>query len=278
MPMTINGFGTSVCGSRGDVGWGSYDGMEWFVALMMPIIPIKCLHTFDWNGEQYRAIPIKWSAELMIRTFLNRWLWGLVIAAVILGIIAFVDKSGFNSLLFVLAVLLVGVAVGIWVTLHVTDMRNKNIRIVLGPITGIGFSDPATFTADMLGGTARILYDTPTFADAAEKLLKRRSYARAMEAARLCVATENRSEGEALTNRILIEPEVIDAIEQVRKKPDRWGELMLSDEDRAAPQPQPEVTTLDEVPDERPASDADRLRREQGEDRPRRRPRDDEDY
>ena len=32
MPMTINGFGTTIVGSRGNVGQNSYDAVEWFVA------------------------------------------------------------------------------------------------------------------------------------------------------------------------------------------------------------------------------------------------------
>src|SRR5215469_8250652 len=76
MPYTVNGFGTHVCGSRGDVGWGSQDAMEWIVIFFMPVIPIKAVHTFDWKGNQYRAIPITWSFDLTIRTFLGGWVWG----------------------------------------------------------------------------------------------------------------------------------------------------------------------------------------------------------
>ena len=77
MPMTVNGFGTSVCGGRGNVGWGSFDAMEWLVAAYLPVIPVKAVHTFDWQGEQYRMIPIRWSFDLVLRTFFSRWAWGL---------------------------------------------------------------------------------------------------------------------------------------------------------------------------------------------------------
>src|SRR5262249_10957166 len=93
MPFTVNGFGTSMCGGRGDIGWGSHDAMEWFVALYMPIIPIKPVHTFDWNGNQYRAIPITWSFDLMVRTFLSRWLWGVGGLGVLMLIFAIVEFS-----------------------------------------------------------------------------------------------------------------------------------------------------------------------------------------
>src|SRR4051794_3035468 len=118
MPMTINGFGTSVCGSRGNVGWGSFDAMEWLVALYMPLIPYKAIHTFDWNGEQYRAIPIRWSFGLMVRTFLGRWLWGLGIGGALFLIPTFADKSGFALVWLTFSVVFVGLAVLIAVVLR----------------------------------------------------------------------------------------------------------------------------------------------------------------
>src|SRR4051812_39513470 len=79
MPYTMNGVGTHVCGSRGNVGFNSYDAMEWVVVFFMPIIPIKAYHTFDWNGDQFRFIPIRWSFDLVFRTFFTGWNWGLLI-------------------------------------------------------------------------------------------------------------------------------------------------------------------------------------------------------
>src|SRR5579885_1139641 len=98
MPFTVNGFGTSLCGSRGDVGWGSKDGMEWLVAAFMPVIPIKAVHTFDWNGNQYRAIPIKWSFDLVARTFLGRWVWGLGGIGVLLLFVGVIDIANQRSM------------------------------------------------------------------------------------------------------------------------------------------------------------------------------------
>jgi len=216
MPFTVNGFGTSVCGGRGNVGWGSYDAVEWVVAFMMPVIPIKCVHTFDWNGSQYRQLPIRWSGALMMHTFLNRWLWGFVFAGVIVGVIAFVDKSGFNPILLLLALFLIAIAAAIGVILRVSGARDKKIRLVLGGVT-IGNCDPANFTEDTLrqvAGNPSMVYDVPSYARAAEKMLEQGSYAQAMWAARLCVAVEDASEGEALTDAILSDPKVAEAIEE----------------------------------------------------------------
>ncbi|MFO0929601.1 MAG: hypothetical protein U0736_21655 [Gemmataceae bacterium] len=189
MPMTVNGFGTSVCGGRGDVGWGAYDAMEWLTAVYMPLIPIKAVHTFDWNGNEYRMIPIRWSRELVVRTFLGRWLWGIGLLGVILGIVFFAELNhqAPNLILLGSAVGLVLVSVLIALVLHWTDDRNKRIRRVLGAIT-VGTCDPAHLTGkllDEMAGDPRMSYSTETFAGAVEPLMEHRAYARAMWAARI---------------------------------------------------------------------------------------------
>jgi hypothetical protein len=303
MPFTVNGFGTSVCGGRGNVGWGSYDAVEWVVAFMMPIIPIKCVHTFDWNGNQYRQLPIRWSGGLILHTFLNRWLWGVGIVGgllMVFGIFALADKATLVSPLLLLAgAIVIGLAIGAGFLLRATDARNKKVRLVLGAVT-IGNCDPAHFTDDTLrqmAGNPSMIYDTPSYARAAEKLLEQGSYAQAMWAARLCVAVEDAAEGESLTDAILRDPKVAEAIEQVRRDSRSWSELMLTEEERTAPD---DRRRRDEKEDDRPRrrddrrireededdrprrrdyqDDRRRSRREDEDDRPRRRLREDEDY
>jgi hypothetical protein len=274
MPMTVNGFGTSVCGSRGDVGWGSFDAMEWLVALYMPLVPYKSVHTFDWNGQQYRAIPIRWSLDLAVRTFLGRWLWGVGIIGLIFLIPTFTDKSGLAPLWLLICLFLVGLAVLIGVILRLSDRRNQDIRRVLGAST-IGHCDPAYMTDDMLeqmAGEPRLAYGTETFAEAAEVMLERGSYARAMWAARVCVVRENRQEGEALTNRILTDADVARALEEVRRDGARWAKVMLTPEERNPPADQQPPDDAD-LPLAPPAEEVERSRR-----RASRRRDEDEDY
>jgi hypothetical protein len=251
MPFTINGFGTSLCGSRGDVGWGSKDAMEWFVAAFMPVIPIKAVHTFDWKGNQYRAIPIKWSFDLMARTFLGRWAWGLGGLGALFLVFAVIDilNQGPMGLGFlVAAVPLAGLASVLFVVLRGTDARNKAIRRVLGANT-IGNCDPAHLPTDVLekiAGEPRMAHGTDTFADAAHAYFRQRCYARAMWAARVCVALEDRAEGESLTDVILEDPDVIAALEEVRRDAQRWQPLMFAGE--AEPSPQAPDTPVDVLP------------------------------
>jgi hypothetical protein len=226
--MTINGIGTSVCGSRGDVGWGSFDGMEWFVFLYMPLIPIKPLHTFDWNGEQYRAIPIRWSLGLLARTFFGRWLWGLGCLGIVFLLFAAIGPRD-NLFFLALGLPLIALAVIISFTLRFSDGRNRAIRRVLGPVCGVGYCDPATLTGKLLeqvAGEPRLMFGTDTYSEAAETLLDDGHFARALLAARLCVAVDNRAEGEALTNQILNDREVVGALLQVKRDSSNWARVM----------------------------------------------------
>ncbi len=259
MPFTVNGFGTSLCGSRGDVGWGSKDGMEWLVAAFMPVIPIKAVHTFDWNGNQYRAIPIKWSFDLVARTFLGRWVWGLGGIGVLLLFVGVIDIANQRSMglgLLVAAVPFIALAILLSVALRWTDARNKAIRRVLGANT-IGHCDPAYLPIDVLkemAGEAPLAHGTDTFADAAHAYLRRRCYARAMWAARVSVALEDRAEGESLTDMILEDPDVMAAIEEVRRDAKRWQPLMFAGE------PEPTQEAPDRLVDVLPAEPDNRIR------------------
>lgn len=235
MPFTMNGVGTSVSGSRGDIGWGSHDAMECFVIFFMPIFPYKAMHTFDWNGEQYRAIPIRWSWDLTLRTYAKPWSWGLIAVSAIFFLIGFIElNKGRGSPLALIAVgmVLLGLgALGLLV-LHYTDQRNKAIRRMIGGIT-IGTCDPANLKGQLLEqmtGDTKLLYGTDTFAAAVEPQLAKGALAQAMWAARMTVAVEDRREGERLTDLVLSTPEVAQAIEEVRREPDQWAKVMLTPE------------------------------------------------
>jgi hypothetical protein len=251
MPMTVNGFGTSVCGGRGNVGWGSFDAMEWLVAVYLPIIPVKAVHTFDWQGEQYRMIPIRWSFDLVLRTFFARWAWGLGIIAIILTIAGFAESS---VVLFGIAGALVALAALVGVMLRLTDRRNKAIRYVLGAAT-IGNCDPANMQSGLLGemkADTQVAYGTDSYLEASEKLFGRGSYARAMWCARMATALEDAREGDRMTDEILADPEVKHAIEHVRHDASQWAEVMFSQADRddapAAEEPVEELPIVKDVP------------------------------
>jgi hypothetical protein len=161
--------------------------------------------------------------------------------------------------------------------LHLTDRRNKAIRRVIGGLT-IGSCDPANLKGELLQqmtGNTKLMYGTDTFAAAVEDQLAKGALARAMWAARLAVAVEDRREGERLTDLVLRDPRVAAAVEEVRRHPDRWASVMLTPEEAAEVE---EAQRLDvrAGPPRLPAKSA-----EQEDEAPKkaaRRPRNDEDY
>ena len=72
------GIGTLVCRGRGFVKWhvrdqleneSDADAVEWFVLFCLPLIPLRCVHTFNWNGQAYQEIAIRWSWGLVATAF-----------------------------------------------------------------------------------------------------------------------------------------------------------------------------------------------------------------
>ena len=71
MPYMVNGIGTTIIPARGYIKWGqasAVDAVQWFVVFLIPIIPYKCVHAFNWVGTQYLAVPIRWSLGMVIRS------------------------------------------------------------------------------------------------------------------------------------------------------------------------------------------------------------------
>jgi hypothetical protein len=230
MPFTINGVGTSVCDSRGHVNWGGgndHDALECLVILFVPVMPIKAVHTFDWNGNQYRQIPIRWSGALVAYAFLRRWLLVSIVIGVILGFAGFADKTGASAALIVIGGLMVaGSSVGLWL-IRQSDQRTRDIRRVMGP-HDLGSSDPATWPESLLQGVkpAKDSFGTLYYAEAVAARLAVGDFSGAMWAARLSTALEGRHSGEELTKAVLEYPGVREAIEVVRQDPKRWAEVM----------------------------------------------------
>jgi hypothetical protein len=237
MPGTINGIGTSVCKASADVGWNSYDAVECFVVFFLPIIPYSAVHTFDWNGNQYRRVPIRWTGGVVGRTFLRGWRWGFLVVGLLVGFVGVVDirkTSGIVCLAVGFLLLCVFALLTALVTL--VEQRQNNIRRVLGPHV-LGSCDPAALVGETLeafAGNPRMQYGADSYALAVPELLREGRYSQAMWAARLAAALEDRAEGESLTDEVLNHHEVVNALDRVRRDPGSWAQVMLNEQERAA--------------------------------------------
>jgi hypothetical protein len=223
-----------MCRGRGDVRWGGdadCDSVECLVVMYLPVLPFRAVHTFDWNGTQYRFVPIRWSAGLVFRAFLRRWCYVPMVAAIIMGCFTYeawkeMDGDSFATYSVVTASLAALGPLGWWL-LAVTDRRTKAIRRVLGPHE-VGSSDPATWPSGMLAAVddPKTFCGTSTYAEGVAAQLKANSPVKAMWAARLSTALEDRHEGERLTDEVLSQPGMDEALERVRKDPGEWESLM----------------------------------------------------
>ena len=186
----MNGVGTHVCGSRGNVGFNSYDAMEWVVVFFMPVIPLKAYHTFDWNGEQFRFIPIKWSFDLVFRTFFTGWNWGLLAVGCLLafigGLMASKNEAAAPAVLAGSGVCLF-LCLIVFLVLKYTGERDRCIRRVLGPHP-LGSVNLALLQSDLaneIAGDPQERYGKDSHAAAVPDLLEAGNYHMAVDGADL---------------------------------------------------------------------------------------------
>ena len=210
---TFNGFGTTVCPARGfacieegEAGV-AFDAVTSYVAFYMPLVPLGCVHTFNWQRETFQQVPLRWSWAMVVSGFARRW-------AVLFLIIAIVaaantgapsrDSSITSTHVVVLAVACLTTSAVLYLGFLKFDQRHRRIRRMMGRHE-LGNSDPASWTDDTLAlvPTAAQLYGTATFTDAVPILMASKRFSDAMYAARLAVARENGQAGEKLTDQVL---------------------------------------------------------------------------
>jgi WD domain, G-beta repeat len=267
MPYTFNGCGTTVYQGRGQVGWGSFDAVEWLVLFFLPIAPLRAVHTFgwknSWGGQKFQCVPLRWSAVLVLRSFLRPWRLLLIasgLVALFFGtLLARTPPNqpggGYGEEWFFLFVALLTIlGLILYVLLAVTDRRTNDIRRVIGPYQ-LGSCDPALMKKPM-NPDPRETFGADAYADAVPALLDAQRYSRAMWAARLSTAWEDPAVGEELTDQVLRHPGVPEALEKVRRKPGCWAEVMQPPAER------PKARRLPATPAAEAPSDAPPLRRE----------------
>lgn len=231
--------GMSVAGRRGEVVWkGSFTGVgqqrtydTWLVrfGLIVPFALGDAVHIWDIPqtriGGPCKAIHLRTDHDFKRRVVNGNWV-GL--AAILACIALFLTALGlFVKLNFVLAaVAVVGCAVvgglGIWFTRWPADeARHRAIRLLLG-FHEWGTSDPATWSEELVSEVVspKEAFGVESFAALAENERGRQQWGEAMWAARLCAAREDEAKGQALTGAILRDPEVIERLRRVRRRPD----------------------------------------------------------
>jgi hypothetical protein len=255
MAFTVNGCGTRVVAGRGILKWTSrwncpadFDGLFCFCLFYLPLIPYRAVHAFDWylstgkfdfrsqekdDTDFCRTFPIRWTSGLLLRTYLRPWLLAIlylsscflagVAFGVVTGKLTFTETRWF----YPPCSAVVAASLGSLLVLRATDRRERDVRRILGPAERYG-GDPVTWTDERLAkaGSAQALFGADSYADAVEPMLASGEYARAMFAARLTLALGLRqgdpATGEQLTDRVLMDTGVQEALVEVRRNPERW--------------------------------------------------------
>lgn len=235
MPTSLNGIGTAYAGFRAPIYWTAtrfflfrsesrpdHDAVEAFVILFVPIVPMRAFHTFQWQGEHCRAIPIRMTSALIARAYLRTAFLvpaGILFAAALIGAIVCVAAPSLKVFAWT-GGFIAGFAIAVAALrgLDRLDRRTRDVRLVLGPHE-LGSSDPALWPPDILERT-----QPPEIAQAHDALA-RGEFATAIAAARLAVA-RGMPDGERLTDEILGDPRIVEVLPALRKAPWKREELL----------------------------------------------------
>jgi hypothetical protein len=183
--------------------------------------------------ENYELHPIRWTLSLVLRAWLRRTSLVLfcyaipMLAFAILAIVGKNDPDGWALLDFCVAAIVAFPV--LWGLMRWRDQRSRDIRTVIGNWR-LGSGDPATFAPAWIAvgefASAQPLYGVDSFGDGAEDCIKIHNWWGAMFAARMCLLLEDQKRGLELTETILGESEVREAIVEVRSHPERWHGLL----------------------------------------------------
>jgi hypothetical protein len=235
-------------------GEGLYEGdaVECVTVWYLPLWPLGHAHTWDWTEQGfddgaltqgYKSIPIQPTLTATASVFLRQWSVGfLVIGAVQISLVygmRFMDwiappafptsadqQSRMAAMIEPAFLFLLAGAIGSVLAWFV-DQRARRIRRVLGRHE-LGSSDPALWHPEVIegAGVAPGMFGASRYAEAAPRLLAAGEFSRAMFAARLCAAVEERTRGEELTDQILADPRVREALARVGPRGENWAEAM----------------------------------------------------
>lgn len=246
MARLTNGVGTWFCKAGFDAGWGWDDAVESAMFVYFPVWAHRVVHyrqveSGSFAPENYEAIPLRFSEDVVRQAFLRRWMAGLVVVglliALMLALVTFSPPTGAAAaewavtkpVLGPLAPCLVVAGIVGLLFLRPRARREKDIRRLLG-VHQLGTSDPASWLDEDLARmqSAESMFGTSTYAEAVPKLLEAGSWTGAMWAARLSAALEARGTAEELTDRILAHAGAVEALSRFRKNPTCWPEAMGS--------------------------------------------------
>jgi hypothetical protein len=208
--------------------------------LELPIFPRRAFHTFNWSKEShithfgpnigiatdssFTVYPIRLSGILILKSFLRRWLYVFFVGGLFAAFVGSRVDDHLRQVVLISAgglLILVSVVFAAW--LKLSESRTRRIRRLLGRHRH-GSSDPATWTNAELAcvSESQQLFGFPNYEAAVYSLLETELFSKAMWAARLAIAKENRWRGEFLTNEILWSNGARRCLLRAEENPKEW--------------------------------------------------------
>jgi hypothetical protein len=238
-------FSVSACGARGHVRWvysdqkyTNFDAVFFLCLLGFPLIPLRVAHVFRYKPSglfqrDFEWIPIRWSLGTLFLAWVRRaslvlaiWAFPLTAFAA-MAIFAKNDPQGW-ALLWACCGAWVALPV-VWGATWVLDGKNRAMRRVMGDWR-LGSCDPMTFRASWVKEsefiTPRPNYSADTWSEAAANCIRIHNWWGGLFAARMTQRWEDPARGRELVEQIMSDPEVVEALAELRRDQSRWHDLL----------------------------------------------------
>jgi hypothetical protein len=222
MPYSANGIGTGLIAAsrkRKVNGAIQFDAIEAGIFLGLPFLPYKALHILDIGpgngmGERYRFVPLRLSARIVLKAFLNRWgtcgtIFGLIFVVLLSIILPTMPRPANKDDYIFVAVFATMLVVGIvckiaWLLLTRKDERIKD---VIGPHEQ-GSSDPLEWLPDRAEAVINTILQQRSLSSLTEVARRAMTEGKQSDAAlclRLAMRDPNNYEAQDMMNRLLAE-------------------------------------------------------------------------
>jgi hypothetical protein len=243
---------TKLAGRRAEINWPigahsksgrCYDAFVVESGFVLPFALGELVHVWFVPSPPrgvWQAIRLRPDPAFRRRVLLGDWCGALGLVAFLAAIPLWFVHEYASAAMMLLGVLLGCVALFVWIAGDKAMARSRDIRILLGKHAW-GLSDPATWSKSLCSAIAlpKKKHQVDSFAELARQEFKKQQWAKAMWAARLCVALGQDEEGERWTDQILAAKEVRKSLEYIR------GHLDERNEDFGKPIPLTEWVTCD---------------------------------
>ena len=238
-------FQIAPCCSRGHVRWGqtdkryvNFDAVFFLCLLGFPLIPLRSAHVFRYRRTgffqyDHEWIPIRWSLKLLFLAWIRRASLVLLISTALVMLLVALDlyvndgRDNSDSIWFCVAAWIAFPLV--WGGCWSIDRKTREMRRVFGDWRW-GSSDPMTYRASWIAAsdfaTPRPNYKAETYTEAVENCLRIHNWWGSLFAARMVERFEDAEKGREYVERIMADPEVRTALEEVAKDESRWHALL----------------------------------------------------